>query len=116
MDKKQLYTALSRATKRNYIHLNNEKLNFKYTHFDPPFSQSLPITKALPIHPVHPHSPSPSWEGFFVFVLLPSTSRSPRLAIFEDFYTFHFISFQFLFPLWLEDETALLPPGGPGQL
>ena len=30
MDKKQLYTALSRTTKFEYIHLNNKKLNNKY--------------------------------------------------------------------------------------
>ena len=30
MDKKQLYTALSRTTKFEYIHLNNKELNNKY--------------------------------------------------------------------------------------
>ena len=31
MDKKQFYTALSRTTKLEYIHLNNKKLKIKYT-------------------------------------------------------------------------------------
>ena len=30
MDKKQLYTALSRTTKLEYIHLNNKEVNNKY--------------------------------------------------------------------------------------
>ena len=30
MDKKQLYTALSRTTKFEYIHLNNKQVNFRY--------------------------------------------------------------------------------------
>lgn len=30
MDKKQLYTALSRTTKLEYIHLNNKEINNKY--------------------------------------------------------------------------------------
>ena len=30
MDKKQIYTALSRTTKFEYIHLNNSELNYKY--------------------------------------------------------------------------------------
>ena len=32
MDKKQLYTALSRTTKLEYIHLNNKEVNNKYVN------------------------------------------------------------------------------------
>ena len=37
MDKKQLYTALSRTTKFEYIHLENKKLNNEY------FNRKKPI-------------------------------------------------------------------------
>ena len=41
MDKKQLYTALSRTTKLKYIHINNKKLNNKY------FNRRQPIVEIV---------------------------------------------------------------------
>ena len=36
MDKRQLYTALSRTTKFDYIHINNRELNNRYIHRQQP--------------------------------------------------------------------------------